>query len=68
MGDPNNEVDFLTFLDVLRRLTAFNVRKTTSLFGSPTVSTYSGCAEQNSNDHKTVLDLSHTIARKHEQL
>ena len=27
VGDPNNEVDFLTFLDVLRRLTAFNVKK-----------------------------------------
>ena len=37
MGDPNNEVDFFTFLDVLRRLMAFNVKKITSLFGSPTV-------------------------------
>ena len=25
--DPNNEFDFLTVLDVLRRLTAFNVKK-----------------------------------------
>ena len=41
VGDPNNEVDFFTFLDVLRRLVAFNVKKTTSLFGSPTVVFYS---------------------------